>query len=144
AQWEYAARAGATTAYWFGDDPEDLLRFGWYEANTGARERGFSQTRSRSVATKGSNPWGLFDMHGNAFEWTQDAFGPYSADVRMGDGLRMSSDGTDDRVLRGGGWGYTASAARAAYRDRSPPSYRAATLSLRPAMRLAEVEAPGT
>ncbi|MEM7158198.1 MAG: SUMF1/EgtB/PvdO family nonheme iron enzyme [Myxococcota bacterium] len=133
AQWEYAARAGTTTAYWFGDDPEDLARFGWYEGNTGARERGFSQTRSHAVATKGSNPWGLFDVHGNAFEWTQDAFTSYATDVRPGDGLRKPT-GDEHSVLRGGGWGYTSSAARAAYRDRSPPSYRAATLSLRPAL----------
>ena len=142
AQWEYAARAGTTTAYWFGDAPEDLARFGWYEGNTGARERGFSQTRSHSVATKGSNPWGLFDMHGNAFEWTQDTFESYATAARPGDGLRKPTVDEGNSVLRGGGWGYTSGASRSGYRDRSPPSYRAATLSIRPALPASALERP--
>ena len=133
AQWEYAARAGATTTYWFGGEAADLLRFGWFIANTGAKERGYDQARPRSVAVLGSNPWGLFDVHGNVWEWTLDAYEPYATRVRAGHGLRRQPVGDAPRVIRGGAWDLTAGYARAASRSGNAPSLRIIALGFRPA-----------
>jgi len=61
AEWEYACRAGTTTPYYFGNDPSRLSEYAWYKAN--------SDGRPHEVARKRPNRWGLFDMHGNVFEW---------------------------------------------------------------------------
>lgn len=92
AEWEYACRAGTTTRYFFGDDPADLDGYAWYADNT---------SMSQPVATKLPNPWGLYDMHGNVWEWCWDWYGSYSPKpARNPHGPEKSTAG--GRVLRGG------------------------------------------
>ncbi|MCA9711767.1 MAG: formylglycine-generating enzyme family protein [Myxococcales bacterium] len=129
AQWEYAARADSTTAYWFGDEAKDLERFGWTLENSGGVVQ---QARARSVGTRGASPWGLFDMHGNVFEWTFDAQEPYTASVSADDGRRRESVGDAGRVLRGGSWYVGADDARSAYRNVWPSGSCFDDISFRP------------
>jgi formylglycine-generating enzyme required for sulfatase activity len=68
AEWEYACRAGTTTAYSFGPDKKDLGAYGWFEAN--------ADGRPHPVGQKQPNAWGLYDMHGNIAEWTADLYKP--------------------------------------------------------------------
>ena len=91
AQWEYACRAGTTTAYSWGSNITPQL------ANYG--ESGLNKTVE--VGTYGANPWGFFDLHGNVWEWCLDWFGPYSR------GLAVDPMGVSNgihRVMRGGSW----------------------------------------
>ncbi|MCA9649344.1 MAG: SUMF1/EgtB/PvdO family nonheme iron enzyme, partial [Myxococcales bacterium] len=134
AQWEYAVRAGTTTAYWYGDDPKDLSRFGWFDASTGYQERGLSGARPHTVGTKGTNPFGLFDMTGNVFEWTLDAFDSDETSPRTGDSLRHEPAGGANRVLRGGSWFVSAHVARSAFRLDCAPGYRSSGVGFRPAL----------
>src|SRR5262249_48574958 len=69
AEWEYACRAGTITQFYWGDDPGDAARYAWFAHN--------SDGTPHYVGSKLSNPFGLFDMHGNAIEWCRDYFQPY-------------------------------------------------------------------
>jgi len=112
AEWEYAARAGTTGAY--GGEGEALAvleRMGWYAGNAG--------NTTQPVARKFPNAWGLFDMHGNVWEWVQDWYGEYSS------GWGRDPSGPRDgvsRVIRGGSWQNVASAARSATRGYAVPT----------------------
>jgi len=71
AEWEYACRAGTTTAFSWGDDPSQADQFAWYWDNSGEKYQ--------KVGLKKPNPWGLHDMHGNVIEWVLDWYEPYTA-----------------------------------------------------------------
>jgi formylglycine-generating enzyme required for sulfatase activity len=113
AEWEYAARAGTTGAYSFGDDEDSLGLYAWYKDN--------SSTKTHPVGQKQPNSWGLYDMHGNVWEWVQDWYGKYSANSVTDP--RGPSSGTD-RVQRGGGWFLDAWLCRSAVRVYGPPDFR--------------------
>jgi len=94
AEWEYAARAGTTALYHFGDDVRWLVEYAWFNQN--------SDGESHPVRQKEVSPWGLYDMYGNVFEWCQDWYGEYpSGAVTDPAG---PPDGTS-RITRGGSWG---------------------------------------
>jgi formylglycine-generating enzyme required for sulfatase activity len=109
AQWEFACRAGTTSNYYSGDGEEDLARVGWYRGNSG--------DRLHAVGELEPNGFGLYDMHGNAWEWCRDAWGDYTTRPRTGDGLRHETVGDLARVVRGGNWDRDARSARSAYRS---------------------------
>jgi formylglycine-generating enzyme required for sulfatase activity len=120
AEWEYAARAGTTTVYSFGDDPAQIGEYAWYPDNAGQYVH--------AVKTKKPNPWGLYDMHGNVWEWVWDWYGPYE-NARQKD-PRGPKEG-DDRVLRGGSAGGKLWTLRSADRFRIWPSFREWHIGLR-------------
>jgi formylglycine-generating enzyme required for sulfatase activity len=120
AEWEYAARAGSTTAYSFGNDERQLGDYAWYFANSGSK--------THPVGQKKPNAWGLYDMHGNVWEWVQDWYGPYSAGSAV-DPAGPSSGSR--RVFRGGSWIFDARLCRSAYRYRVTPGSRIHYLGVR-------------
>jgi formylglycine-generating enzyme required for sulfatase activity len=97
AEWEYACRAGSTTAYSFGDDVDDLEDYGWFFDN--------SDDSYQEVGQKEANPWGLHDMHGNVSEWVLDQYVEdlYATRPEATDPLAIPKT-LYPRVVRGGGW----------------------------------------
>ena len=93
AEWEYAARAGSQTAYSFGDDEKELDRYAWFSENSG--------DKTHPVGEKQPNAFGLHDMHGNVWEWTQDCFNS-SYNGAPTDGSAWTTGDWHMRVTRGG------------------------------------------
>jgi formylglycine-generating enzyme required for sulfatase activity len=120
AEWEYACRAGSTTAYSFGDDPSQLDAYGWYWDN--------SDRMTHPVGQRTPNAWGLYDMHGNVNEWVQDRDGDYSPKpVTDPQGPASGSN----RVIRGGGLADGAWSCRSAFRNLFTPNYSGGSLGFR-------------
>lgn len=116
AEWEYAARAGTSTEYSFGDDPAQLGRYAWFKRSCPLR-------RPSPVGQREPNPWGLFDMYGNVCEWCNDWYQKdYYAESPQRD-PRGPKTG-EARVLRGGSWNSKAEECRSAYRLYEDPVYR--------------------
>ena len=110
AQWEYACRAGTTTAYSWGDSIKSS------DANYN-----FNFGQTRDVGKYQANAWGFFDMHGNVWEWTADWYGSYSTASVIDPGGSASGS---HRVLRGGSWYFDGTTLRSAKRSNTPPSIR--------------------
>jgi len=119
-EWEYACRSGTTTAYGFGDDASGLGDYGWFDGN--------SDSSTHPVGEKKPNAWGLYDMHGNVWEWCQDWYGDYPS------GSATDPTGATSgslRVFRGGSWILNARYCRSAYRDWLGPGARGSSLGFR-------------
>ncbi|MBK9367163.1 MAG: formylglycine-generating enzyme family protein [Deltaproteobacteria bacterium] len=99
AEWEYAARAGTTTSWSFGEDPAVAGEYAWFFGN--------AEGKVHAVGTKKANPWGLYDMHGNVWEWVWDAYDSYKS------GKVVNSVGTS-RALRGGSFDFSIGSLRSA------------------------------
>lgn len=120
AEWEYASRAGSTTAYSFGNDAGSLGEYAWYDKNSGGK--------THPVAQKQPNAWGLHDIHGNVFEWCSDLYGDYQ-EGSVTDPIGASTG--SKRLKRGGGWYYEANFCRSAARSGYNPSSRYSSLGFR-------------
>lgn len=126
AEWEYAARAGSTTAYSFGEDRKHLGRFAWYGED-------FDSGSTHPVGRKEPNAWCLFDVHGNVWEWVQDWYGEGSYAVSPPTDPRGPATGTT-RVVRGGSWHQSANSWRTAFRKQYDPDYRGISIGFRVAI----------
>jgi formylglycine-generating enzyme required for sulfatase activity len=113
AEWECAARAGSETKFCFGDSDETLKAYAWFRENSGSKTHPVSQNQP--------NGWGLYDMHGNVWEWCRDRYDDYPGGS-VTDPQGPSSG--DRRVLRGGSWYDDTWFCRSANRLRSEPGYR--------------------
>jgi formylglycine-generating enzyme required for sulfatase activity len=106
AEWEYSARAGTTTKFSFGDDESKLGDYAWYYENSGSK--------THDVGQKKPNPWGLYDMHGNVWEWMQDNL---HADYNGAPTDGSSWESGSSPVVRGGDWSHDANYCRSAFRS---------------------------
>ena len=124
AEWEYACRAGTKTAFSFGNNPNQLGQYGWFDDNA----LNVGEQYAHKVGLKNPNPWGLRDMHGNVFEWCSDWYG----EKLSGGTDPVGPNGGLLRVLRGGGWWNSPDWCRSANRnDNRPPSDRGLDLGFR-------------
>ena len=115
AEWEYACRAGSSEIYSFGSDKSQLDNYGWFKGN--AWDEG--EKYAHPVAQKKPNEWGLYDMHGNVYEWCQDWYADYPSGSF--EDPKGPSKGTR-RIIRGGSWNFYSWGCRSSYRDFSAPS----------------------
>ena len=114
AEWEYVCRAGTTTTFFFGKNLNDLKIFSWFKENSGGRPR--------PVGKKLPNPWGIFDVYGNVWEWCNDF---YKVDYYQ-ESPEINPKGPDfgdNKVLRGGSWDSDSSQCRSSYRYNEVPGY---------------------
>lgn len=123
AEWEYACRASTTTPYFFDLDKEDIGDYAWYNENSGHR--------THPVGQKLPNPWGLYDIVGNAWEWCQDKWHRTYEDAPNDNAAWLEGSTNDCRLLRGASWNAFPGACRSTPRNRILPSYRAFYYGLR-------------
>ncbi len=128
AEWEYACRAGNEDSYGFGNDVELLTDYGWYDGNSGGRPQ--------PVGLKKPNAWGLYDMHGNVWEWCSDWLGEYPQGAVTDP--RGPQEGSN-RVYRGGSYRGWAENCRAANRSANDPANRNSSSGFRVALRPAGI-----
>jgi formylglycine-generating enzyme required for sulfatase activity len=123
AQWEYACRSGSTTRWCFGDDETGLGEYAWYGENP-LRE-------THPVGQKRPNAWGLYDCHGNVYEWVRDAWHDGYEGAPTTGASWETSEASADRVIRGGSCYGTARVCRSAFRSRRGPDDRNFLLGFR-------------
>jgi formylglycine-generating enzyme required for sulfatase activity len=120
AEWEYAARAGSKTAYFFGDDPKQLGDYAWYSAN--------AEDLTHEVGKKKPNPWGLYDIYGNVAEWCLDEYkkeyyGSLPADKLTLEPVKVPGPDRFPNVARGGSWADDPARLRSAVRRGSDKTW---------------------
>jgi formylglycine-generating enzyme required for sulfatase activity len=119
-EWEYACRAGTTTSFYTGSTNYDCARAAWCGDNKRKNDYGNANHETHAVGQKVANAFGLYDMHGNVWEWCQEWY----------------SDKQSERVNRGGGWLQDAQYCTSATRSRYAPDDRNTSLGLRLVLRL--------
>ena len=114
-EWEYAARAGTTTKFWWSDDDARADDHAWFKENSGRH--------THPVGSKPANAFGLYDMVGNVWQWTEDCYADTYANAPT-DGRASEAGKSCLRVDRGSSWLYPSWLLRSATRERNPADYR--------------------
>jgi formylglycine-generating enzyme required for sulfatase activity/serine/threonine protein kinase len=122
AQWEYAARAGSKSPYFFGDEADKLDAFAWFKGNAGAQ--------THAAGGKTANAFGLHDMAGNVAEWTADCWNESYAGAPI-DGAAWKDGNCNVRVVRGGGWEDEGAVLRSAARSFGILNFRSKNIGFR-------------
>ncbi len=122
AEWEYAARAGSSALFSFGDDVNELGRYAWYNSNSGGH--------IHSVGTKEPNKFGVHDMHGNVWEWVEDCY-QANYDGAPIDGSAVTKLGSCQRNNRGGSWVNSAMNLRSDHRHKMGAGSRGTFVGMR-------------
>ena len=125
AEWEYACRAGTATQFWFGDDWKELDKYGWTTKN--------ADSRPHAVGLLPANPFGLYDMHGNVWEWCQDGYDSKWYEKSPSDDP-LGPNTASHRMLRGGCWLLATANGRSSYRYNTGQSNRNNTGGFRVAL----------
>jgi sulfatase modifying factor 1 len=118
AEWEYACRAGTTTKYYWGNEPDEAYM--WYNENSG--------NTTHAVGQKKANGYGLYDMSGNVWEWCQDWYGAYAINSQENP---TGPDNGEVHVLRGGSWDFYDTYCRSSNRGKSVPTRRSCNYGFR-------------
>ncbi|MBD8489229.1 formylglycine-generating enzyme family protein [Echinicola sp. CAU 1574] len=117
AEWEYAAKAGSESAYFFGDDGSQLKEYAWYEEN--------SEETTHEIGQKKPNPWDLYDIYGNVLEWTNDAYVPsYPSSNGLDKNPVQTTEELYPRAIRGGSFVSEADELRSSKRFYSTPDWK--------------------
>ena len=135
AEWEYAARAGSSTKYHYGNSESQLCRYGNHatSAEDGYGNQSCSDGVGKRTAAVGRyqpNSYGLYDLHGNVYEWAQDCWNDSYVGAPT-DGSAWTSGDCGLRVIRGGSWSNTPRLLRSALRPRGARSHRSDSLGFR-------------
>jgi lipoprotein NlpI len=123
AEWEYAARAGTTGAYSFGDDPKELDAYAWHHGNAAGNDP--------PVGAKRANPWGLHDVHGYLWEWCADPWHDTYEGAPADGSVWAAGGDAERRVLRGGSWKDGAERLTSSHRRAAPRGLRDDAVGLR-------------
>ena len=131
AEWEYCARAGTITPYFFGDDSSEIVTYAWDKENSGGKVH--------PVGTKKANPWGLYDMYGNVWEWCEDKYEhesggayPFNDEKVIVDYCNRGEEGGDIRnVIRGGSYRFGPGYCNSSNRGEFDPWHRDHEMGLR-------------
>jgi len=135
AQWEYAARAGSPSGYCFGDDKSQLENYAWFFDNAW----GIGEEYAHQVGQKRPNQGGLFDLHGNCWEWTADVYADYPPGTVTDP---LVKDGGSDCVSRGGSFDDSSKGCRTGFWTWSSPDDRLLNLGFRLVLRSTELVEP--
>ena len=114
AEWEYACRAGTETRYSFGNNTSQLRHYAWFKENSGRKPRPVGQKRP--------NPWGLYDMYGDVWEWCNDFYEVDYYEKSPKENPNGPKTG-ESKVVRGGCWDSTADKCRSSFRYNENPGY---------------------
>ena len=123
AEWEYACRAGTSTKYYFGDNGDHLKDYAWYRENSGSK--------THPVGEKRPNGWGLYDMHGNVWEWCADNWTAESNQLPKDGKAFTNNNDNHSRTLRGGSCCFSVILCRSALRSRGNTDIRLSNLGFR-------------
>ena len=121
AEWEYACRAGTSTRYYFGNDEDELKEYAWYNEHS---------NETHPVGEKKPNQWGLYDLHGNVWEWCEDDW-HQNYQGAPNDGGAWVSKQSNEKVIRGSSWSLNPPYCRSAIRDIISRDYRIDDLGFR-------------